>query len=136
LARILVIADDALIRETIKTMLQLEGHDVALVPHGDDKALQRLGEQSIDLAICDIFMRRGGGTETVAALRRLAPGIPIITMAGGAGHVPDPRDEDHAHYLQMTRLVDATTTIAKPFKPRDLFALIRQCLGEAAPPTG
>lgn len=34
MARILVIAADALIRETIRTMLQMEGHEVALAPHG------------------------------------------------------------------------------------------------------
>jgi hypothetical protein len=35
----------------------------------------------------------------------------------------------------MMRLVDATTTIAKPFKPGDLFALIRQCLDDVEPST-
>ena len=36
MARILVIAADALIRETLNTMLQLEGHEVALAPHGEE----------------------------------------------------------------------------------------------------
>ncbi len=134
MARILVIAADALIRETIKTMLQMEGHEVALAPHGAEGPRQ-LREQAVDLVISDIFMGRGGGTETLAAIRRMSRDIPIITMVGGAGDIPDSRDQDYAHYLQMMRLVDATTTIAKPFKPRDLFALIRQCLDAAGPPT-
>ena len=85
--------------------------------------------------ISDIFMGRGGGTETVAAIRGISRDIPIITMVGGAGDIPDSHDEDYAQYLQMMRLVDATSTIAKPFKPRDLFALIRQCLDGAEPST-
>lgn len=134
MARILVIATDALIRETIKTMLQMEGHEVALAPHGAEGPRQ-LRKQAVDLVISDIFMERGGGTETVAAIRRISPGVPIITMVCGAGVIPDSRDQDHAHHLQMMRLVDTTTTIAKPFKPRDLFALIRQCLDGATPST-
>ena len=132
MAHILVIAADALIRETMKTMLQSEGHEVALAPHGAELP-RHLRKQAVDLVISDIFMARGGGTETVAAIRWISPGAPIITLVGGAGDIPDSRDQDYPHYLQMMRLVDATTTIAKPFKPRDLFALIRQCLDGAKP---
>ena len=135
LARIIVIAADALIRETLKTMLQMEGHEVALAPHGAEGP-RHLREQAVDLVISDIFMGRGGGTETVAAIRQSSPDVPIITIVGGAGDIPDSRDQDYPRYLQMMHLVDATTTtIAKPFKPRDLFALIRHCLDDAGPST-
>jgi DNA-binding NtrC family response regulator len=134
LRHILVIATDALIRETLKTMLQMEGHEAALAPHGAEGP-RHLREHAVDLVIADIFVGTGGGTETLAAIRRISPDIPIITMVGGAGDIPDSRDQDYAHYLKMMRLVDATTTIAKPFKPRDLFALIRQCLDGAEPST-
>lgn len=134
MARILVIAADALIRETLKTMLQLEGHEVALTPP-DEEAAQRFRERAAELVICDISMRRGGGTETVSAIRRVAADIPVITIVGAAGSAPDARDEDYAHHLQMTRLLDTTAIIAKPFKPRDLFALIRRCLGGTESPT-
>lgn len=134
MARILVIAADALIRETLKTMLQLEGHEVALAPHGEEAA-QRFREQAAELVICDIFMGRGGGTETVSTIRRGAVDIPVITMVGAAGSAADSRDEDYAHHLQMARLLDTTAIIAKPFRPRDLFALIRRCLGGTESPT-
>jgi len=49
-------------------------------------------------------------------------------MTGGAGDVPDTGTPDYAHYLHLTRLAGATTTIAKPFRPRDLFALIGKSL--------
>jgi DNA-binding NtrC family response regulator len=128
LARILVIAADALIRETLKAMLQLDGHEVALAPHGEEAA-QRFRKQAAELAICDICIRRGGGTETVSAIRRLSPDIPVIAMMGAAGSVPDSCDEDYAFHMNTVRLIDSTATIAKPSNPRDLFALIRRCLG-------
>lgn len=134
MARILVIAADALIRETLKTMLQLEGHEVALAPPGEEAA-QRFRTQAAELVICDIFTRRGGGTETVSAIRRAAANIPVIALVGAAGSAAAPGDEDHAHHLRMTRLLDTTAIIAKPFKPRDLFALIRRCLGGTESPT-
>jgi CheY-like chemotaxis protein len=135
LARILVIAADALIRGTLRTMLQLEGHEVALAPHGEE-AQQRFHEQAADLVICDISMRSGGGSETVSAIRRISPDVPVITMMGAAGDAPDSSDQGGSvHYFHMAHMVDTTATIAKPFKPRDLFALIRQCLGGTEPST-
>jgi len=71
MVNILVIDDDALVRETIRTMLQLEGHEVALAPHGED-GLRRFREQAFDIVICDIFMPRKGGLETVAEIRRIS----------------------------------------------------------------
>src|SRR5262249_40542422 len=66
LARILVIDDEALIRETIKAMLEIEGHEIALAPHGDE-ALRQFRMQAFDLVICDLFTVRRDGTETVSA---------------------------------------------------------------------
>jgi CheY-like chemotaxis protein len=109
-------------------MLQLNSHEVASAPHGEE-GQQRFREQAAELVICDISIRRGGGTETVSTIRQISPDIPVIAMMGAAGSAPDSRDEDFAFYMNMMRLIDSTATIAKPFKPRDLFALIRQCLG-------
>jgi DNA-binding response OmpR family regulator len=113
----------------------MEGHGAALAPQGAEGP-RHLRERAVDLVISDIFMGRGVGTETVAAIRRISRDIPIITRVGGAGDIPDSHDEDYAQNLQTMRLVDATTTIAKPFKPRDLVALIRQCLEGRSPRQG
>jgi len=124
MARILVIDDDALVRDTISLMLRLEGHEVALAPHGRE-GLQRLQEQPFDLVISDIVTPRRRGLETVSAIRRTSTLIPIIVMTGDPGDAPD---------LDRARRAGATATIPKPFKPRDLFALIRQCLTGEGPP--
>ncbi len=76
MARILVIDDDALIRETLKTMLQLERHEVALAPHGEE-GVRHFREQAVDLVICDTFMPRHGRMETIAAVRSV-PTIGIV----------------------------------------------------------
>jgi DNA-binding response OmpR family regulator len=130
MAHILVIEDDALIRETIRTMLQLEGHEVALAPRAEDGP-RHFHQQAVDLVICDVFTPRRGGTETIPAIRRLSPRVPIIAMTGGTRDAPDGDDQEHRRHLQTSRPAGATATIAKPFRPRDLFALIRQCLSGA-----
>jgi CheY-like chemotaxis protein len=65
MARILVIDDDALIRETLKTMLQLERHEVALAPHGEEGVVF---PRTSPIRICDTFMPRRQH-ETIAAIR-------------------------------------------------------------------
>jgi len=132
LARILVIDDEALIRETIKAMLQMEGHEIVLAPHGDE-AVRHFRAQAFDLVICDLFTARRDGTETVSAIRQIAPEIPIIAMAGGAADAPMSGSRDPAPALEQARLIGVTATIGKPFRSRELSALVRRCLDKAAP---
>src|SRR5215467_14523342 len=91
MARILVIDDEALIRDTIKAMLEMENHEVLLAPHGEE-ALREFQAQPVNLVICDLFTTRTDGMETVSAIRRLAAEVPIIAMAGGTGDAPLPGD--------------------------------------------
>jgi CheY-like chemotaxis protein len=133
LARILVIDDEALIRETIKAMLQMENHEIVLARHGDESLRHFFCAQAFDLVICDLFAARRDGTETVSAIRRIAPEIPIIAMAGGAADAPTSGSRDSAPALEHARLIGVTATIGKPFRSRELSALVRRCLGKAAP---
>ena len=132
MARILVIDDREDIRDLVKLMLTQSGHEVVLAVDGDD-GLQRFQAQPIDLVICDVFMPRKEGLETVKELRRMAADLPIITMSGnpsGTDADPDFRGPD---FLRMTAMVGATATIAKPFKRDQLLALVASCLaGESA----
>ena len=50
---ILIIDDEAEIRESLQTVLELEGFSVATAPTGE-AGLQRLGEQPFDLVLLDL----------------------------------------------------------------------------------
>ena len=52
-ARILVVDDEPLIRQSIGQTLQKQGHQVALAADGRD-ALEQLGTATFELVICDI----------------------------------------------------------------------------------
>jgi two-component system chemotaxis response regulator CheY len=128
MARILVIDDDELIRGTVQTILASEGHDAVLAVDGED-GIRQFQRQQFDLVLCDVFMPRKEGLETVREIRQLSAGTPIISMTGsipasdGGGLDPD--------FLRMSGMLGATRTIAKPFRPRELLTLVRACLGPA-----
>ena len=134
MARIFVIDDDALVRETIRTMLELEGHEVTLAPHAEE-GLRHFRQQTFDLLICDLFTPRRGRTETVSTIRLISPDVPIIAMTGGSRDTSDADDRDHRPDFHTAAPAGTTVMIAKPFRPLDLFALIRQCLDGARPST-
>jgi len=126
MARILVIDDDKLVRVTVQTMLAAGGHEAVLAVDGEDGIVQFRNRQ-IDLVLCDTAMPRKDGFETIRDIRRLSPGIPIISMTGSY-----PRPSGGAHldpgFLQMSKQAGATKVIAKPLRLEELLALIRQCL--------
>jgi CheY-like chemotaxis protein len=134
IARILVIDDDELLRQTVTTMLRSGGHEVVQAADGED-GLRRFGTNSIDLVLCDVFMPQMEGLETVRELRRLSPALPIISMTGSIPSAETGRlDPD---FLRMSNEFGATRTLAKPFGTQTLLALVRECLesGGAPPPT-
>jgi CheY-like chemotaxis protein len=67
--------------------------------------------------------------ETIAAIRSVSPDVPIIAMTAGARDMPEADDRNRGQDLHMP--VGATATIAKPFRPLELFGLIGQCLDDA-----
>lgn len=121
MCRILVIDDDELLRATVKRMLESGGHEVCLARDGDD-GIRLFRQQDFDLVLCDLLMPKKDGIETLRELRQIATSLPIVTMGFV---VADNRGK--TDYLEMTRLLGATRTIAKPFKAIELLALVQEC---------
>jgi CheY-like chemotaxis protein len=126
MARILVIDDDELVRGTVQVILASEGHESVLAVDGVD-GVRQFQRQQFDLVLCDVFMPHKEGLETVREIRQLSAGAPIISMTGSIPTSDGGRlDPD---FLRMSGALGATRTIAKPFRPRELLALVRECLG-------
>jgi CheY-like chemotaxis protein len=127
MARILVVDDNDLILQTVRTMLERAGHQVAVAVNGRD-GLRQLRSASFDLVITDILMPELEGMEMMRALRQSSSAIPIIAMTGGpSGRNPDSRSAG-PDYLRMARTLGATQTIGKPFTGPQLLALVAECL--------
>jgi DNA-binding response OmpR family regulator len=76
---ILVVDDEALVGESIKLLLNHEGHKVCHVQSGE-AALAELAQRKFDLVITDFLMPGMQGDELVASIRQLASAQPIIMV--------------------------------------------------------
>ncbi len=80
-ARILVVDDDDLVRDTFAAILDEEGYEVCCAKSGAD-ALACLTNTAFDIMLCDIFMPGQNGLELLPHAQALAPDMPIILITG------------------------------------------------------
>jgi len=128
MARILLVDDDDLVRQSLALRLEAAGHDVTTAVHGGD-GLEAFSRVRFDVVISDIFMPEVEGMEFILALRRQCREIPIIVMTGGARRTARTSPEGVEHYLKAARQFGATYSLSKPFSPARLLELIDECVG-------
>jgi len=82
--RILLVDDEEFVRTAVHQLLELLGHQVE-VAEGGPQALQRLREGlAPDLMVVDLNMPGMDGAETLARVRELRPGQPVLIATGYA----------------------------------------------------
>jgi DNA-binding NtrC family response regulator len=119
--RVLVVDDDAGMRNFLRMLLELEGYEVALAANGlQALELQRGAPASIILT--DLFMPEAEGMETIVRLRSEFPHAKIIVMSGGGVGLG-------ADYLKLARELGAAKTLKKPFASQDLIDALREAGG-------
>src|SRR5262249_5649887 len=112
MARVLVIEDDPQMRSLMRQMLERVGHAVAEAPDGKT-GLQAFARCASDLAVVDLYMPEQSGWETIRALHRMAPGLPIVVVSGGAAL--EGLRKGSSGTLDAARRVGGFRTLLKPF---------------------
>lgn len=79
---ILIVDDDALMRDALHKTLVRAGYEVEDASRGT-AALLAYQRQPRDLVITDIIMANGEGLDTIRALRKLDAHVKIIAISGG-----------------------------------------------------
>jgi DNA-binding NtrC family response regulator len=79
--RVLVVEDEAYVRQSLGEMLSARGFDVTLTS-GVPEALNALGSSSIDVVLTDLKMPAGGGIELVRGAKASHPDVPVIVLTG------------------------------------------------------
>lgn len=78
---ILVIDDEAAIRETLKEILEYEKYEVTLAEDGS-KGLQLLQKNTFDVILSDVKMPGIDGMDLLDRVQALAPDVPMVMISG------------------------------------------------------
>ncbi len=138
MAKILVIDDEAEIRNVLRQILEREGFEVSIARDGKE-GLAKLDGEGADLVITDIIMP---GIDGVAALERIKkdkPDLPVIVISGGGAVAPrayEPAAIATAAYLTSASQAGADRTLTKPFGREELVAAINSLLESKATSPG
>jgi CheY-like chemotaxis protein len=124
MALILLIDDDDMLRSVLAKALGHAGHTVIQAIDGQ-QGVELARAAQVDLVITDLLMPVQEGVETIIALKKERPGLPIIAMSGGVSNSP--------LYLEIANKVGAKRILPKPFTPKELTTLITQVLAESYP---
>jgi PAS domain S-box-containing protein len=124
---ILVVEDEAGVREVVERMLQDFGFETVAAVDGRDalEVMDRLGDRVIAVLL-DLSMPRMGGQETFRRLREDRPDLPVIMMSGYTEQVVAPQFTGSGPGL--------TAFLQKPFLAEDLMEILRQ-MSEVRPST-
>ena len=79
--RILVVDDEASIRESLQGILGDEGYEVATAASGEE-GLSAVEAEDPDLVLLDVWLPGKDGVDTLQALKQTHPELPIIMMSG------------------------------------------------------
>lgn len=123
MSRVLVIDDNADMRELLRAVLESAGYSVDLAADGA-LGLVLLRARPADVVLTDIFMPNQDGIETIARLRSEFPRSKVIAMSGG-GRLVKGKD-----YLSTAGEIGAHALLRKPFDPEQLLRLLQELVGE------
>ncbi len=121
LGRVLVVDDEADVRNIIHLILTHAGYNVVMAKDGEE-AIQtiRSGDNPlmVDAIICDIELPKISGLEVIAYFRSEFPGVPVLVLTGN----PNIKD---AIELLKGGVVDYLT---KPILPKKLLAVVKKAV--------
>jgi excisionase family DNA binding protein len=118
--RVLVVDDEASIRDLLSKTLALAEYDVDLAPDGRT-ALERLRIVSYDLLITDLKMPGVDGLAVIREARRMKPEIPVIIITGFS---------TEASAIEAVNL-GVAGYLTKPFRVPRVLAAAAKALGES-----
>jgi DNA-binding response OmpR family regulator len=118
---ILVVDDDAFVRQFLDRALQLHGFHVWLATSGADAVgIYQNHRENIDLVLLDVKMPGLDGPATLHALEKCNPAVRTAFMSGNFGH----------YTADDLRRRGAKDIIQKPFDVEELAARLRRLLLE------
>ncbi|MEP7383367.1 MAG: response regulator [Gemmatimonadota bacterium] len=118
--QILIIEDEAAVRDVMSRALRMRGYEVHLAKDGAE-GLALWDAVHPDAVVTDLHMPNVDGIETIMALRSRDPNVRIVAVSGG---------DSRASFLALDSAGDlgATRVLPKPFRPDELAEAVRSVL--------
>lgn len=113
---ILIVDDEAGIRDFLHAVLQAEGYSVAVATDGQE-ALDRVAERAPDVVLLDLAMPVMNGWQFQARLLDLGLHVPLIFMSAGY----DAEEQARLHH--------AAGYLSKPFEVEDMLKAVGRYAG-------
>jgi signal transduction histidine kinase/CheY-like chemotaxis protein len=111
--RILVVEDDARVRDAVVDLLATSGHTADAVASGAAAIARFTADPSFDAALTDLALQNGmDGVALATALRAIRPDLPVLVTTGYVGAAP----------IDLPILM-------KPFRREDLDAALARLVG-------
>jgi len=111
---VLLIEDENLLRDHIRAGLEDAGYRVRDAGSGR-QGLRMFEAERPDMVVTDLVMDGGEGIESILAIRRKDPELPIVAISG------------NPQYLHNSAQLGATYTLLKPFAIGQLLDLLADC---------
>lgn len=112
---ILIVDDEADLRDTLAEQFELSDGFTALTAANGQDALDKLGEERVDIVILDVDMPGMNGREVCRQMREKGLRMPVIMLTGRSG------DSDTVAGLEA----GANDYVSKPFSFAVLLARVR-----------
>ena len=113
--RILIVDDDAAVRESLGLSLETMGYDVDYASDGYT-ALDAIARLQPGAIVTDLQMPGMGGLDLLRELAARNRGVPVIAISGGSPEI-----------LESARRLGAVETFSKPVMDDDLASAIERC---------
>ena len=114
---ILLCEDDKNFGMVLKRELEESHYGVDLVPNGVEAVMQFI-TTPYDFVLLDIVMPRLGGIDALRIIKKINPGVPVITFSGNAG----------SREMEESLMCGAEKCLRKPFEVGQLKEEIRSCI--------
>ncbi len=117
--RILIVDDESMVRDVLRTALQLNGYFVLSAENGRDAFDLLIGENDqVDLLITDVVMPKMTGPELVEIISEKYPNLPVLYISG--------------YNDSLTETIVQQQLLAKPFSIQQLLEKVQGVLNKSS----
>jgi two-component system, cell cycle sensor histidine kinase and response regulator CckA len=117
---VLVVDDENTISDTVRMMLEVQGHRVLVAANGPEAQALARTHPEISCALVDLMMPQQDALDTFTELHHILPRVPLVAMSGLR----------NGQLLQRLQRVGCRGFLAKPFTVSELLAVLQEAIGE------